>query len=168
MTPPFDPHKTMYPTDMREPPAPGEAPDADPTAFLARDNLALKRAGDHLATASMRVIEDSDGVHRLRLAVAEWNRTIADEGGRAERFVSAPAGEAVQRGRTTPDQAGTRDPRSAGSESGSLGGDAARLVEELEDTAAFLREHRSTGVWEYFDKHSRVVDRAVHLLRSLP
>lgn len=41
-----------------------------------------REAGCKLAEAAMRVIRTYDGVHRLSEAVAEWNRTIANEGGR--------------------------------------------------------------------------------------
>lgn len=59
---------------------------SDPVQFLARDNLALKRAGAKLAAAAQLVATEYDGIHRLHLALVEWNQTVADEGGRAERY----------------------------------------------------------------------------------
>jgi hypothetical protein len=52
--------------------------------WLTGDYAALKRAGDELAAAAMRVCHEYDGVHRLRLAVAEWARVTANEGGRGD------------------------------------------------------------------------------------
>ena len=49
---------------------------------LTHDYYRLKVAGTDLAIAAMRVIRDYDGVHRLSLAVAEWNKAVAGEGGR--------------------------------------------------------------------------------------
>lgn len=43
---------------------------------------ALARAGNRLAEAAHRVQADHDGIHRLRLALAEWYQTLADQGGR--------------------------------------------------------------------------------------
>lgn len=54
--------------------------------FLARDNSALRAAGGRLAKASLHVIHNYDGLHRLALAVAEWSQTIADEGGRPHGY----------------------------------------------------------------------------------
>ena len=51
--------------------------------MLAEDNKRMRVAGNNLAIAAIRVIRDYDGVHRLSLAVAEWNKAIADEGGRS-------------------------------------------------------------------------------------
>jgi hypothetical protein len=42
----------------------------------------MRNAGSELAAAALRVTEDYDGVHRLRLAVAKWAKVTADEGGR--------------------------------------------------------------------------------------
>jgi tellurite resistance protein len=52
--------------------------------MLEKDNKRMREAGNNLAIAAMRVIRDYDGIHRLSLAVAEWNKAIADEGGRAD------------------------------------------------------------------------------------
>lgn len=50
--------------------------------FLAKDNNAMRKAGCALAEAAMYVVGNYDGLHRLSLAVAEWSKTIANEGGR--------------------------------------------------------------------------------------
>lgn len=50
--------------------------------ILEADNKRMKGAGNNLAIAAMRVIRDYDGLHRLSLAVAEWNKAVANEGGR--------------------------------------------------------------------------------------
>jgi hypothetical protein len=50
--------------------------------MLTRDNQRMRRAGCALAEASMRVVREADGLHRLSLAVADWARAIADEGDR--------------------------------------------------------------------------------------
>lgn len=52
--------------------------------FLARENRQLRSAGCNLAIAAIRVIESSDGLHRLSLAVSEWCNAVANEGGRHE------------------------------------------------------------------------------------
>ena len=49
---------------------------------LTHDYYRLKVAGTDLAIAAMRVIRDYDGIHRLSLAVAEWNKAVAGEGRR--------------------------------------------------------------------------------------
>ena len=51
--------------------------------MVIADNKALKKAGDHLAIAAQ--LAEYDGVHRLRLAIANWNKAIADEGSRGDR-----------------------------------------------------------------------------------
>lgn len=54
----------------------------------APDSLLMKTfgdtisAGDKLAEAAHRVQSERDGVHRLRLALAEWYTTRANEFGR--------------------------------------------------------------------------------------
>ncbi len=50
--------------------------------FLARENGKLRRAGCKLAEAALHVAREYDGVHRLMLAVSEWAKVLADEGGR--------------------------------------------------------------------------------------
>ena len=52
--------------------------------FLAAENAALRRAGCKLAEAALRVAREYDGVHRLMLAVSEWSKAVADEGGRGK------------------------------------------------------------------------------------
>lgn len=52
--------------------------------FLLKENAALRRAGCKLSEAALRVIRESDGIHRLALAVAEWAQAIADEGERGK------------------------------------------------------------------------------------
>ena len=50
--------------------------------FLAKEASNYRRAGCELAEAAAFVIRESDGIHRLSLAVAEWYKSIAGEGGR--------------------------------------------------------------------------------------
>lgn len=45
---------------------------------------AIREAGDKLAQASHRVQSTYDGIHRLRLALANWYKVRADEFGRAK------------------------------------------------------------------------------------
>ena len=49
---------------------------------VANDNKRMRKAGCDLAEAALRVVRDYDGTHRLALAIAEWTRVVADEGGR--------------------------------------------------------------------------------------
>ena len=56
--------------------------------MLEEDNKRMRKAGNDLAIAAMRVIRDYDGIHRLAIAVAEWNKVIAGEGGRGNRYKS--------------------------------------------------------------------------------
>jgi hypothetical protein len=58
------------------------APDCSPEQYLASENNALRKAGCKLAEAALYVAREYDGVHRLMLAVAEWAKAVADEGGR--------------------------------------------------------------------------------------
>lgn len=60
-------------------------PEAALVEMLTKDNKAMREAGCELAEAAMRVIRTYDGVHRLGLAVAKWNTTLANEGGRDAR-----------------------------------------------------------------------------------
>lgn len=55
---------------------------------LIEDNRRMREVGSNLAIAAMRVIRDYDGVHRLALAVSEWNKAIANEGGRSDLQIS--------------------------------------------------------------------------------
>ncbi|UYW34429.1 hypothetical protein [Methylorubrum extorquens] len=64
--------------------------DAGLIQMLIADNARMRAAGTKLSEASLRVIREYDGTHRLSLAVAEWAEAIASEGGRAERFKPAP------------------------------------------------------------------------------
>lgn len=54
--------------------------------FLAKDNNALQKSGCELAQAALEVIKNHDGLHRLALAIADWSKTIANEGGRKEQY----------------------------------------------------------------------------------
>lgn len=54
--------------------------------MLTKDNDAMREAGLKLAEAALHVIREYDGIHRLSLAVGEWTKVIAAEGGRGERF----------------------------------------------------------------------------------
>ena len=60
------------------------APSCSPSVeeFLAVENRELRIAGCKLAEAALYVAREYDGVHRLMLAVAEWAKAVADEGGR--------------------------------------------------------------------------------------
>jgi hypothetical protein len=58
---------------------------ADIDAFLVAENSALRRAGCEMAEAALYVAREYDGVHRLMLAVSNWSKTLADEGGRGKR-----------------------------------------------------------------------------------
>lgn len=51
-------------------------------SMLCDDNRRMREAGCSLAMAAMQVIRDSDGLHRLALAVSAWADAIAKEGGR--------------------------------------------------------------------------------------
>ncbi len=52
---------------------------------LAEENRRMRKVGNNLAIAAMKVIRDYDGLHRLSLAVSEWNKAIANEGGRPHK-----------------------------------------------------------------------------------
>ena len=52
--------------------------------MLATDNKHLRNAGCKLAEAALKVATEYDGVHRLLLAVSEWAKTVANEGGRSD------------------------------------------------------------------------------------
>lgn len=68
------------------PPAPPPPPRTDVEQFLVEENRALRVAGCKMAEAALHVALESDGVHRLLLAVSEWIKVMADEGGRGERY----------------------------------------------------------------------------------
>lgn len=59
-----------------------EAP--DPVPQLSADYQSLKDAGNAMAAASFRVATEYDGCHRLMLAVSDWARAVANEGGRGD------------------------------------------------------------------------------------
>lgn len=50
--------------------------------MITEDANAMRKAGNELAIASIRVAKDYDGIHRLMLAVSKWCAVIADEGKR--------------------------------------------------------------------------------------
>lgn len=50
--------------------------------MLVRDARKMREAGGALAVAAVQVIHEYDGLHRLSLAVAEWQKVIASEGDR--------------------------------------------------------------------------------------
>jgi hypothetical protein len=52
---------------------------------LIEEITKLRQAGNEMAFASMRIINDYDGVHRLALAISNWLKVIADEDGRGEK-----------------------------------------------------------------------------------
>ena len=53
--------------------------------MLVRDARKMREAGGALAVAAVQVIHEYDGLHRLSLAVAEWQKVIAAEGDRDAR-----------------------------------------------------------------------------------
>lgn len=75
------------------------APDCSPEQYLASENNALRKAGCKLAEAALYVAREYDGVHRLMLAVAEWAKAVADEGGRGR---ANPVVRGVTESRTSP------------------------------------------------------------------
>jgi hypothetical protein len=56
--------------------------------FLNIENNKLKIAGCELAEAGIKIIKDYDGVHRLALAISNWFKIIANEGGRDKNYNS--------------------------------------------------------------------------------
>jgi hypothetical protein len=52
---------------------------------LSKDNAELRRAGCELAEAALHVAREYDGIHRLMLAVSEWTKVVANEGGRNKK-----------------------------------------------------------------------------------
>lgn len=58
--------------------------------MLQADNIRMRAAGLKLSEAALHVIREYDGTHRLSLAVAEWAKAVADEGGREDRFAASP------------------------------------------------------------------------------
>ena len=62
--------------------------DADQIRALIDDNAAMRKAGCQLAQAALQVCETYDGTHRLALAVAEWAKVIANEGGRPHQHAA--------------------------------------------------------------------------------
>jgi len=52
--------------------------------WLIEENKQLRIAGCKMAEAALRVVREYDGLHRLMLAVSEWSKAIADEGGRGK------------------------------------------------------------------------------------
>lgn len=66
-------------------PDPIPPPPRQPTGLerLIANHARMREAGNNLAIAALRVVNDYDGCHRLALAVADWSKAVADEGGRA-------------------------------------------------------------------------------------
>lgn len=50
--------------------------------FLVKDLHSYRKAGNKLAQAALQVCDEYDGIHRLMLAVSEWSKVVANEGGR--------------------------------------------------------------------------------------
>jgi len=50
---------------------------------LQQDYIKMRNAGNELAIASLRVINDYDGIHRLAQAVSIWASVVATSGGRS-------------------------------------------------------------------------------------
>lgn len=63
----------------------------DPTGMLTRDVNRFRTAGNKMAIAAMHVIDHSDGLHRLALAVADWNLAVANEGDRPHPDHASPS-----------------------------------------------------------------------------
>lgn len=59
------------------------------TDFLTKENKSLREAGFDLASAAVEVARNYDGVHRLLLAVSDWFRAVANEGGRGDMHRSS-------------------------------------------------------------------------------
>lgn len=55
---------------------------SDMVHMLEDDLNKFRSAGNKLAIAAIKVINEYDGLHRLALAVSEWTKTVANEGGR--------------------------------------------------------------------------------------
>ena len=62
----------------------------DLSRMLTEDNKRLRSAGCKLARAAIYVVENYDGLHRLSIAVSEWMKAVADEGGRAKMHNPGP------------------------------------------------------------------------------
>ena len=55
---------------------------SDINDILLEDCKQMRKAGNDLAIAAMRVVGQYDGIHRLSAAVSYWNNVISTEGGR--------------------------------------------------------------------------------------
>ncbi|MBU2346699.1 MAG: hypothetical protein KJ888_21110, partial [Gammaproteobacteria bacterium] len=64
--------------------------------FLAAENAKLRKAGCKMAEAALHVVGKYDGLHRLMLAVSEWARVLADEGGRGRYNTPSSLAEAFR------------------------------------------------------------------------
>lgn len=53
--------------------------------LLSDENKKLKKVGGKLALRALYTVTEYDGLHRLSLAIAEWNKTIANEFGRNKK-----------------------------------------------------------------------------------
>lgn len=78
---------------MSDPTEPHDPHDGQMLEMLLADNRRLREAGCKLAEAALRMIREYDGTHRLALAVAEWAKAVADEGGRGKEAHVPPAPE---------------------------------------------------------------------------
>ena len=63
-----------------------EPPEIRALKSVCDDIRAFKVAGDELALAASLVVAEHDGIHRMRLAIANWHKVNADESGRGERY----------------------------------------------------------------------------------
>ena len=77
-------------TRLSEAPAEDEIAQ-DLTEMLSEDCRRYRKAGNDLAEASVRVVRDYDGLHRLSLAVSAWMQTVANEGRRDQLHASPDA-----------------------------------------------------------------------------
>ena len=53
--------------------------------FLAENYSKIRAAACNLAAAALHVIQEYDGVHRMALALSEFTKALANEGGRDHR-----------------------------------------------------------------------------------
>lgn len=70
--------------------------------MLSADNARMRHAGTALSEAALYVVREYDGCHRLSLAVADWAKAIADEGGRGARYASPAVPASPIKGGGTP------------------------------------------------------------------
>jgi len=77
----------QYALDIALRPAPEEDKPREVAAerFLAENYSKIRAAACNLAAAALHVIQEYDGVHRMALALSEFTKALANEGGRDHR-----------------------------------------------------------------------------------